>query len=374
MQIRSQDVGSRAVGEDSRGEPSVPVPSSNAARADGQADGQSAAAVHGRDEIHGIQYLRAIAAMGVLAFHLSEQFGGPFDLGAAGVDLFFVISSFIMWVTTADRPITPQRFALHRFIRVVPLYWLVTCVTALGILLKPQFFYGHILSSENFLGSLAFLPSVQRGVFHPVVLQGWTLCYEMMFYAIFALTLWLKPSRRLAVLTVIFVVMAVLHDAMPSGYLRLYTNPIILEFLMGILIGTLWTGRLRVPRWLAIALFVLGLLALLATQFLAMDMMRLLRWGLPSALLVAGIVLIEKGRASRPVNLIGFLGDASYSIYLWHGVLAAVLTAVLLRLHLPTALQPVVLFSGCLVLAALLNLIIEQPLVRLLRRRESVPR
>jgi exopolysaccharide production protein ExoZ len=70
----------------------------------------------------GIQYLRGLAATAVLLFHLSERFGGELKVGSAGVDVFFVISGFIMWVTTAGKKWSPQQFMGRRFIRIVPLY------------------------------------------------------------------------------------------------------------------------------------------------------------------------------------------------------------------------------------------------------------
>ncbi|TGT35352.1 acyltransferase, partial [Mesorhizobium sp. M4B.F.Ca.ET.169.01.1.1] len=111
--------------------------------------------------------------------------------GWVGVQVFFVISGFIMWVTTAGRPANPWRFMSRRITRIVPFYWIVTLLTAAGILLKPQFFYGHFLSVANFAVSLFFLPVLQDDALHPIVIQGWTLCYEMMFYLVFTLVLFL---------------------------------------------------------------------------------------------------------------------------------------------------------------------------------------
>ncbi|TGS52949.1 acyltransferase, partial [Mesorhizobium sp. M3A.F.Ca.ET.201.01.1.1] len=88
----------------------------------------------------------------------------------------------------------------RRFTRIVPLYWIVTLLTAAGILLKSQFFYGHFLSVSNFVGSLFFVPVLQENALHPVVLQGWTLCYEMMFYLLFTLALFLGERWRFGVL------------------------------------------------------------------------------------------------------------------------------------------------------------------------------
>jgi len=325
-----------------------------------------------RAEIHNIQYLRGLAAVGVLGYHVSEEFGGGFKFGAAGVDLFFIISGCIMWATTAGRPASPQQFAFRRIVRVVPLYWIVTLVTALGILVKPQFFYGHVLTPANFFGSLAFVPVLQDGTFHPVVIQGWTLCYEMMFYGFFAMSLLLNRSWRAPALIAVFAAMAAVHGLLPAGYLRVYTDPVILEFVAGLLIGMAWTGANKAPVWLAVALFTIGLAGLGATAFIAPEETRLIRWGLPAAFIVAGITLLEKARPVHAVKPLAFLGDASYSIYLWHVLLASSFTAIVLRLHLPVAAQPPAIFLACLGAAVILYRLIERPLIGLLRPHRAV--
>ena len=117
-----------------------------------------------------IQYLRAIAALLVVFYHAIYQIkeyhslfeGGIWRFGAAGVDIFFVISGFIMWVTTSGRPADPLRFIGRRITRIVPLYWIVTMLTSVAILLRPRFFYDHVLNVMNFFGSLAFVPVLRR--------------------------------------------------------------------------------------------------------------------------------------------------------------------------------------------------------------------
>jgi exopolysaccharide production protein ExoZ len=107
-------------------------------------------------EVLSIQYLRAVAALSVLAFHIIVRFDGALPIGASGVDIFFVVSGFVMWATTADRRITPAEFMLRRIIRIVPNYWIATAATALLILVRPNFMYGHELDLYRFIGSLFF--------------------------------------------------------------------------------------------------------------------------------------------------------------------------------------------------------------------------
>ncbi|SFO92429.1 exopolysaccharide production protein ExoZ [Mesorhizobium sp. NFR06] len=316
--------------------------------------------------IHSVQYLRGLAACAVVCFHVSEQFGGPFDVGAAGVDVFFVISGFIMWVTTAGRPADPWRFMRRRITRIVPLYWIVTLLTAAGILLKPQFFYGHFFSVQNFVGSLFFLPVLQENALHPIVIQGWTLCYEMMFYLVFTLALFLGERLRFGFLTGALIAIVALHFVLPAGYARAFTDPVVLEFAAGVVVGRLWFQGARLPLGAALAMAVAGFLLLAASPLFAVDMPRALRWGLPATLIVAGAVFAERARPFKPSALPSFLGDASYSIYLWHVVIGVLTTGVVLRIGLPAALQPATILVGTLAFSAMLYLVIEKPLIALL--------
>ena len=321
--------------------------------------------------IHSIQYLRALAASAVVCFHVSEQFGGPFKVGAAGVDIFFVISGFIMWVTTARRPADPWRFISRRITRIVPLYWIVTLVTVVGILFRPQFFYDHLLSPLNFGGSLFFLPLLQRGELHPVVIQGWTLSYEMMFYLIFALTLFLGERWRFGTLVGVLMAIVALHFVLPEGHARAFTSPIVLEFAAGVVVGHLWMKDVRLSLAPALVLLGAGVLLLAVVPLLDADMPRVLGWGVPALLIVAGAVFAERARPFNPAVLFTFLGEASYSIYLWHTLVAIVVTGLTLRLGVPQALKPAVIVVFSLVFSAMLYLVVEKPLIRLLHPSRS---
>ncbi|AZO18969.1 acyltransferase [Mesorhizobium sp. M2A.F.Ca.ET.043.05.1.1] len=313
-----------------------------------------------------MQYLRGFAACAVVCFHVSEQFGGPFDVGAAGVDVFFVISGFIMWVTTAGRPTNPWRFMGRRITRIVPLYWIVTLLTAMGILMKPQFFYDHFFSVANFVGSLFFLPVLQEDALHPIVVQGWTLCYEMMFYLVFTLVLFLGERWRFGVLVGALAAIVALHFVLPAGYARAFTDPVVIEFAAGVVVGRLWLQGARLPLGAGLAMPGAGILLLAAGQWFDAHLPRALLWGLPAALIVAGAVFAERARPFKPDALPTFLGDASYSIYLWHIVVGVLATGVVLRIGIPAALQPVTIIVATLALSAMLYLIVEKQLIALL--------
>jgi exopolysaccharide production protein ExoZ len=271
-----------------------------------------------------------------------------------------------MWVTTAGRPADPWRFMGRRITRIVPLYWIVTLLTAAGILLKPQFFYGHFFSVTNFLGSLFFLPVLQEGALHPIVIQGWTLCYEMMFYLLFSLVLFLGERWRFGVLVAALVAIVALHFVLPAAYAYTFTDPVVIEFAAGVVVGRLWLQGARLPIGVALAMVGAGFLLLAAGPLFDAGLPRALNWGLPAALIVAGAVFAERARPFKPAALPSFLGDASYSIYLWHVAAGVLATGVVLRTGLPAALQPATLLVATLALSAMLYLIVEKPLIGLL--------
>jgi exopolysaccharide production protein ExoZ len=311
-----------------------------------------------------IQYLRGLAAAAVLLFHLSERFGGEFKVGAAGVDVFFVISGFIMWVTTAGRNWSPQQFMRRRFIRIVPLYWIVICVTALAILLRPQFLFAHDLSMHNFFGSLSFFTDVRNDEFHPVVLQGWTLTYEMAFYVVFGIALLGAGQIRFWSIGAAFTSLVLLQPLISNEKLHVLANPIILEFVFGMAIGRLWLSGFAVPVYAAAGLMLLSALALASADYIAPSLPRLIRWGVPGALLVAGSVFAEsifKNRSFAPLRL---LGDASYSVYLWHILAIAALDGLLLKMKLPWSFHVAGVGLLALGLTVVLYFLIEKPLVQ----------
>ena len=147
----------------------------------------------GNFELFNIQALRAVAAFLVVFVHidrLAELAGfraGTTVFGNTGVDLFFVISGFIMVVTVTERPQSPAQFFRHRVARIVPLYWLVTLAVFTLALVAPVLLQSTRANPAELLKSLAFIPYRRfDGQMHPLVFVGWTLNYEMMFYALFA--------------------------------------------------------------------------------------------------------------------------------------------------------------------------------------------
>ena len=307
-----------------------------------------------RQTLGSVQALRGLAALMVVIFHAAAiwrdhvgspgRFAGPWDQGYAGVDLFFVISGFIMvWVAgdVAAGGRAAGRFLWHRVTRIYPLWW-VWCGVMAGYFLLA---YGQPASPDiatpgtawGFLsGSLALWP---QGAF-PVLQVGWTLVFEMAFYAVFAALLLLPPRIRPLALGVWAVLLLIALKAlppppnMPGGWPGVLAHPLCLEFLLGAAVA--WI----IPRWRdegwARFLALAGGAALLFWLWRGLDVAdpdfaaaRVLVYGVPAALLVAALVRAELDGRLAVARSLRALGDMSYSLYLSHFIVLLALKRVL---------------------------------------------
>jgi exopolysaccharide production protein ExoZ len=320
--------------------------------------------------LHGIQYLRAAAALGVVAFHAAERTGTHFAIGAAGVDVFFVISGFIMWVIASERALSPATFLRDRIERIAPSYWIATGVMVAGAL--AGLFPNLRLTAWSVLSSLAFIPSrsPSTGDIWPVLVQGWTLNYEMFFYGIFAAALLLPSRLRFATMATFFLALVGIGRLLdPSApVLRTWTDPLLLEFLIGMAIGKAWLkGAIPSPAT-GIALLAVAVtgFAFVGTTYVGFTPLAL---GPLAAALVIGVLSFEKCAAIIYLPLASYLGDASYSIYLWHTMAISVVAkaALLLALPVPVAFAAAAVAGTALGAAA--HETLEKPIAALLRNR-----
>lgn len=324
-------------------------------------------------EVRSIQYLRGFAAFGVLLFHAADRAGAAFGVGAAGVDVFFVISGFIMWVVTCRKTPSPRDFLVRRVQRIVPLYWGLTLAVAAAAIGIPGAFPAMRPTLSHLVQSLLFVPHRdESGLIAPLIVPGWTLNYEMFFYLLFAATL-LVPSRlRPWVLTAALVGLSVLRPLGDTAnpLWATYTNPLLLEFGAGVWLGKAWSeGRLpgRAVGWTLIVLGIAGFAAVTLAG-LDVDVARPLIWGLPAFALVAGAISLERSGPLPHWWPLRALGDASYSVYLVHGL---AISAAFRGLEMLGLKAPVVTFGVSVVAGVVAGLIAyqlaEKPLMKLFR-------
>ena len=281
-----------------------------------------------------VQYLRFAAALAVTFFHTGIQAGNfawptsiPRHFGACGVDLFFVVSGFVIVLTTSGKPTAGGEFMLRRFERVVPLYWGATLAVVALALLLPSLFRTTNPTALGVAESLFFIPSEAPKA--PLLGVGWTLDYEIFFYLLFAcLSDFASETRTFAICTLMAGLMLIGQTAPHETALEyFYTSPSLLGFALGTVLAQahrhgLMARLARLPAWavimLALALTVL-FFAIPATE--AEDRAPFyfhLAMSAAAIAIVGGGLVLESARRLKPHALLHYLGDASYSIYLFH--------------------------------------------------------
>jgi exopolysaccharide production protein ExoZ len=314
-----------------------------------------------------VQYLRAIAALAIVVLHWANA---PKHTPLhGGVDLFFVISGFVMVTSTYGRAMSFKDFMVARIQRIVPLYWIGTF--AAGALLIAD---GVSPTLRDWTLSLLFIPHASplypTNLRAPILVPGWTLCHEMFFYVLFGATLFLKPRRQVLALSAIFLGLLALRPWLGSdtalGFR--FTSPLQLEFLAGCLIG-LWTARSKTPvlslPWAGV-LLVMGLLIGAVIHRIDPATERAVAFGIPSVLILIAAVAAERHIAAWEVKPLSFLGDASYSIYLFHIPIFA-LMPLLVGTHAVVSLV-LTLATACLI-----HIWIEKPATKLVKGRYRIP-
>ncbi|WEJ98446.1 MAG: acyltransferase [Candidatus Sphingomonas phytovorans] len=315
-----------------------------------------------RRRLFGLQYLRAVAATGVVLFHATEAAGAPWRIGSRGIDLFFVLSGFLM-IAITDGGARPWPFFKDRLLRIAPLYWIVT--TALIMVAVVGLAPYMTLDPVRILTSFAFIPygDLTAGrIILPILPVGWTLNAEMLFYTLFALILVL-PRYRMLVLTCIICGLVTLGFLCgPTGAGAAWTQPILLEFVAGGWVGMAWV---RPERRRRIFLFLLPALCV----WTALPVGRV---GAMVTLILAAVLFFEARGAGipkwRPLLL---LGDASYSIYLWQIFPLQFVFVLGQRLNVPPAILAIIASLAAIGGGILAYLLLERPLLALFHRQRT---
>jgi exopolysaccharide production protein ExoZ len=300
----------------------------------------------------GIHYLRGVAATAVILKHASHPGGALERALDAGVDLFFVISGFVMVVSTYGKDISPSEFIRRRCERVLPMWW-VTLAIVLVLGLGSGDWSAWVLS-------LLLIPTtINSGVGSVYWGVGWTLVFEVVFYAFFAAGLAFRSTWFVfAVLPTMVAVglavgrsdVAVLNDAM---------HPLLLEFVTGALVARLMLAGKRPPllyAGLGVALLMVG------AQVGGGTDIRPLTLGLPMALVVASLAAADLPK----VRFLTLLGDASYSMYLLHYIPILLVWSIV-----PQDSYWAVTFALALGVGISGHIFVERPLLASLRSRRT---
>jgi peptidoglycan/LPS O-acetylase OafA/YrhL len=340
-----------------------------------------------------VQALRALAASSVVAYHVLLMLGhnGGYSLptrhfgetGASGVDLFFVISGFIMIYTTHEsfgRPHATAGFLRRRAIRIIPIYWFCTTLLVLLLAFFPALFLEVKFSWTNVVSSYLFLLSrISNGNVGTVLQTGWTLCFEVYFYLVFALLLNLPQKLFLVSSGCLFLagIAVGTTSGSPPAWATVAMDPILFEFLIGSAIAFAFIRGNSLPPLLATATIITGVAMIAATGDLGFGKWtRVVSWGLPGGFILFGAISLERAGIKVPRIFVS-VGDSSYSLYLVHPFVVPALGKLWMAQHLSERLPPVILFvlafSASIVTGYVLYHSVERPMTRWLSQASRRP-
>ena len=361
----------------------------------------------------GIQALRFVAAMLVVLAHSTAMVNERMHLdmfkwraGWSGVDIFFVISGFVMAISSGglmQRVNGWKIFITRRLIRIVPLYWVATTIKLVAILVLPSLALDSPLELWNTIASYLFIPTFDEKslLAAPLLKVGWTLNYEMLFYVIFTMALFLGKSPLKFTAAIFALAVAINIFSTPGvPFLYGFLEPILMEFVMGMLVAKLCMRVNTINAVLNIDLniearhgaknfidkllqyisttkvgAIIGAVAVLASFTIMFNCAeqpmwwRWAYWGLPSMVIVTVVALSEPALRKVIPKLLATLGDSSYSLYLFHTFTVPLLGTLMLKLKLA---QPTLALAACIVISPIVCLAIyawfELPMTTRLKR------
>lgn len=282
--------------------------------------------------LEGFQALRGVASNFVILCHIGaidkKYTGGflpdRFELGGAGVDLFFVLSGFIM-VAVAGRNVSPLEFVFRRMGRIYPAYWIVAItVLAFGVAA------GRSVDIMSLWKALLLVPTDEG----QIIAVAWTLVHEVYFYAVFAFMLVVRAAVVPALLVWSGIVALGLWLGRVGGEdlgptFAVVTHPLTYEFILGAFIGIAYLNRSVLGGRIAHALGWFAFAGVFVLDPIEVFDYRVVLFGIPAAMVVYGIMSLEVVRGLRVHPVLISLGDWSYATYLVHYFVLAVLGRVL---------------------------------------------
>jgi exopolysaccharide production protein ExoZ len=343
-------------------------------------------------KIQNIQGLRGIAVMLVCLFHLitvEEKYGGVntilphfLEIGMVGVDLFFVISGFVMVLVTQNQFQSTKgvlKFLYHRSSRIYPLYWVYSFMVLIIYLNKPAWVNSAQGNQVDIISSFLLLPSHLL----PLVMVGCTLIYEMYFYIIYSIILYFSPQKKLTywlLLWALIITIVNLTNKVSTPWTKVIFSPLTIEFILGCFIAMIYKKH-PLKNLSAIILLILISITGLVSGFYwhqsstghlyPANWYRVIIMGVPSVIIVYCLVSAEL-KSKLTHKWINYIGDISYSTYLSHVLTFNVLGRVWAYLAKDNLIDNYIMIPTIIVVTILVGSIsykfIEQPLLKLSRK------
>lgn len=323
--------------------------------------------------IWSIQYLRFFACLAVVVLHISKKsylnsdVDFYFYIGDAGVDIFFIISGFIMMHISRGH-MSAGKFLFDRIVRIYPIY-LFILIPYLGIfLLHPELVNSHNPVEPSIFKSITLLPFIDGSLLNMV---SWTLMYELYFYFIFTISI-IFSARVNKILSTSFFIVGFLSIGLifDIGFIN---STIVLEFLMGMIYYKIFSNRMLFNTYISLCLIILGCAIFYNLPHEEMGVSgfsRLILWGGAVSLIFIGVLGLEDKIKNNKILL--FLGNASYSTYLSH---ILVINAVYIgsKKYIPFDVSPsliiVISTIGSFIIGSLIHKYIELHIVSLFKMK-----
>lgn len=346
-------------------------------------------------KIDSIQHLRALAAGVVVLGHAMGfsvvlcgattcHFLRPDWPTGAGVDLFFLISGFIMVLSSArlfGSPLGWRDFLLRRGVRIIPLYWGVTAFTLLALVIKGKL---PLPSGQAVAASFLFFPfdtnGRSDGFAFPIVDLGWTLNYEFLFYLFFSAFMRFGRQKTVVFVSIALTILVLLgvSFASPPLAIRFWTQPIMITFAIGMWLALIFVhGKLHLSAIVRLILIAVAAIMFVFPPFTLEgattpnNFARLASWGLPATLLLTSAISGASPFGRRVNTALVALGDSSYCLYLIHPIWFMVVGAIVTRISLfqsPYAIIIIALF-GAVATSLIVHFLVERPLTSWLTKR-----
>lgn len=288
-----------------------------------------------RNKLLGLQILRGIAAWLVVFHHINQDYflwNPPFSFlnfinyGVIGVDIFFVLSGFIMYYSVQNNTKGGISFFIDRFFRIFPVYWVMTLLLVISALILPSNSYNTFYTWDSLLKSLALIPNANPNGFgyFPFLYVGWTLTYEMFFYGVLSVSLIINKKYALILATAFLSLLPIVlgDDSLLGG-----SNSLLYEFVIGVVIAFLYSSiksgsyanAVLKPIYAIPLLIVLSIYTYFTVKQSGFELN--IKLTIAASVVVLFLLIEDIVRKMPRLGFMISLGDISYSTYLIHPVI-----------------------------------------------------
>ena len=339
-----------------------------------------------------VQLLRGIASLLVVLMHTTGTakeiwginfLGQIFKFGGAGVDIFFVLSGFIITYTSKKALKESSNFITflkRRVIRIFPVYWIIITIFLLIQIALPAFYKTpYDLTLINLLNTYCLMPD------HIMINSvSWTLTYELFFYILFSLAFLIRSQKILIILSCTYVLVLIFASSFLSygfsnnRWISVIFYPMNIEFFMGIAVALLVPLiNISISKFLIVIGSILFIAAALISNLdyylFRNGFDRVIIFGIPSFCILLGVVRLELNKQYCIHNFLLYLGEASYSLYLIHLPLIVAAIKIIAKFKISNNLILQLLAVFLIIMICIISIIffkkIENPLINKLNRK-----